>query len=78
MMPYLLFAVFIWLILHNMQKLLSRWRVKRSDNPEAEIVVDKSSGWNLFVGHFFGLLKLVVLLASGLFVLLITQWGDGL
>lgn len=68
-----LLIVFIWLILHNLQKLLSKWRVKRAGVPDAKFVVDDSSGWNYFIKNFFGFLKFVVVLAAVLFALLLTQ-----
>lgn len=73
-----LLIVFIWLILHNLQKLLSKWRIKRADDPDAKLVVDDSSGWNYFVKRFFGFLKFVVLLAVGLFalILILDRWGN--
>jgi len=35
-----LLTVLIWLVLHNLEKLLSKWRVKRSGVPDAKLVVD--------------------------------------
>lgn len=55
------FAFFIW-FLSKMQGLLQQWRVKKSGDPDARIVVDKSTGWNYVVGCVFGLFKLIVIL----------------
>jgi len=70
-----LLAFFIWLILHNLQKLLSKWRVKRVDDPDAELVVDDSSRWNYFLKKVIGFLKLVVVVAALFLAVLLTQMG---
>ncbi|WP_188860034.1 hypothetical protein [Marinobacterium nitratireducens] len=63
-----------WLVLKKVQDLLSKWRLKRSGDPDAELVIDKSSGWNFFLDRFFGFLRLVVVLLFMIIVL--TWWSD--
>ena len=66
----LLIALFLWLALNKLQELLSKWRLKRSGDPEAELIIDENSGWNLFIKRLFGFLRLIVVLVSALFLFL--------
>ena len=65
MIQILLILVFAWLILSTLQKLLTKRRLKRANEPNASLIA-VDGWWNRLVGRLFGFLKLIILL---LFVL---------
>jgi len=66
----LLILLFTWLLLTKIQQLLSRWRIRRTGDPGAELILRKDSGWNFFLQCFFGFFRFIVVVLSALLVIL--------
>jgi len=59
MITILIILIFTWLILSTLQKLLTKRRLKRADEPSASLIA-VDSWWNRLIGRLFGFLKLTI------------------